>query len=69
MAERNVTPVKLPFKITPPLVIICIIVFLLLIAGSTAFYTVGQEERAVLLFLGKKKDRIFGPGLHYKLPF
>ncbi|MBN1700099.1 MAG: FtsH protease activity modulator HflK [Spirochaetales bacterium] len=69
MAIRNVTPVKLPFKVTPVIVVIAVIVILALIAASTGIYQVGAEETAVILFLGKKKDGTVGPGLHFKLPF
>jgi membrane protease subunit HflK len=69
MAIRNGTPVKLPFKVTPTIIIIAIIIILVLIIVSTSFYTVGQEETAVILFLGKKRDQTVGPGLHFKFPF
>ncbi|MBN2738546.1 MAG: FtsH protease activity modulator HflK [Spirochaetales bacterium] len=69
MSERNVTPLKLPFKVTPPLVIIAIIIIVVLTGISTSVYTVGQQEEAVILFFGKKRSETVGPGLHFKLPF
>ena len=69
MAVRNVTPVNLPFKVTPVTIIIAILVIIAASGLFTSFYTVGQEERAVILFLGKKRDQTVGPGLHFKLPF
>lgn len=69
MSERNVTPLKLPFKVTPTLIIIAIIIILVLTGISTGVYTVGQQEEAVILFFGKKRTETVGPGLHFKLPF
>jgi membrane protease subunit HflK len=68
MAVRNVTPVKLPFKLTPKIVIIGIIGIIAFAAVTSCFFTVGQEEEAVVLVLGKLST-IVGPGLHFKLPF
>lgn len=41
---------------------------LLLAASFTSFYSVGTDEKVVILFLGKFV-RTTGPGLHMKLPF
>ncbi|MBN2533882.1 MAG: FtsH protease activity modulator HflK [Spirochaetales bacterium] len=68
MAIRNVTPVKLPFKLTPKKIIIAIIAVIVFIGATSSFFTVGQEEEAVVLLLGKLST-IVGPGLHFKIPF
>jgi membrane protease subunit HflK len=68
MAVRNVTPVKLPFKLTPKIIIIAVIALILFIAATSSFFTVGQQEEAVVLLLGKM-SKIVGPGLHFKIPF
>jgi modulator of FtsH protease HflK len=68
MAIRNVTPEKLPFKLTPKIIIIAVIALILFIAATSSFFTVGQEEEAVVLLLGKM-SKIVGPGLHFKFPF
>lgn len=68
MAIRNVTPVKLPFKLTPKIIIIAIAAIILFIGATSSFFTVGQEEEAVILLLGRM-SKIVGPGLHFKIPF
>ena len=68
MAVRNVTPIKLPFKLTPKVAGIGIAALILFIAATSCFFTVGQEEEAVVLLLGKL-SKIVGPGLHFKIPF
>lgn len=45
-----------------------IIAILFLIAAFSSFYTVDQEEEAVVLLFGKY-NRTTGPGLHFKMPF
>ncbi len=58
---------KLPsFKKAKGLWIVVLIV-LALIAGSSAYYTVGPEETGVVLRFGQYV-RESGPGLHFKLP-
>ncbi len=37
--------------------------------GSQSFFTVQQTEKALVLQLGEPVDKVFGPGLHFKLPF
>jgi membrane protease subunit HflK len=68
MAVRNVTPIKLPFKLTPKRILIAIIAIVAFAAVTSCFFTVGQEEEAVVLLLGKL-SKIVGPGLHFKIPF
>ncbi|MEM9291414.1 MAG: FtsH protease activity modulator HflK [Acidobacteriota bacterium] len=47
-----------------------IIIVLALMAGWTSFFTVGPEEKAVVLRFGQySQARVFGPGLHLKIPF
>jgi modulator of FtsH protease HflK len=58
---------KLPnFKKARGLWVVVLIV-LAIIAGSSAYYTVGPEETGVVLRFGKYV-RESGPGLHFKLP-
>ncbi len=68
MSERDVTPGKFPQRLSPKSLIIIIVVVLLLITFFTCFYTVDQQDEAVVLRFGKF-NRITGPGLHFKLPF
>ncbi len=53
-------------KKTAPLLIL---IFVLLIGGSQAFFTVYQTQKAILLQLGKPVGEPRGPGLHFKMPF
>ncbi len=46
-----------------------IIVFLLFVAGSDAFYIVKQTERAILLQFGQIIQADIAPGLHFKMPW
>lgn len=66
---RNVSNFQLPKKINPVLIIIIIVVIAVLWGLGSTFFIVGQDESAVVLFFGQKKDEIVGPGLHFKLPF
>ncbi len=47
---------------------VAVVVLGLLIGGRSAFYTVGPDEQAVVLRLGKFAD-VAEPGFHFKLPF
>ena len=51
-----------------PVVCIGIAILLVLVAGSSSYYTVEPEEKAVVLRLGKVQA-IEGSGLHFKIPF
>ncbi|MBL6990143.1 MAG: FtsH protease activity modulator HflK [Bacteriovoracaceae bacterium] len=55
---------KSKFKIFGPLSV----VLLILIAGFTSYYTVGPDEEAVAIRLGKYIGT-YPPGLHFKIPF
>lgn len=55
-------------RINPRKILGIILAILILIAAFSSFYTVEQEEEAVVLLFGKY-DRTTGPGLHFKLPF
>lgn len=57
---------RFPFK--PGVLAALAAAFLALVTASTVFYSVGPDERAVVLFLGKYV-RLTGPGLHMKLPW
>ncbi len=46
-----------------------VIVVLLIILGSSAFYTVDQTEYALVIELGKPVRVVKEPGLHLKIPF
>lgn len=46
-----------------------IIIFLLFVAGSDAFYIVKQTERAILLQFGQIVEADIPPGLHFKMPW
>lgn len=49
-----------------------ILIMLLLIVGGVAsqsLFVVQQSEQAIVLQLGEPRDQIYGPGLHFKLPF
>ncbi len=49
----------------PVLVGIILAVFLV----GQSFFTVHETEQALVLQLGVPKDEVYGPGLHFKLPF
>lgn len=55
-------------RIKPRVVFGIIIAIVVLFAVFSSFYTVDQEEEAVVLLFGKY-DRTTGPGLHFKMPF
>ncbi len=50
-------------------VVSIIIVVLLIVLGSSAFYTVDQTEYALVIELGKPVRVVKEPGLHFKIPF
>lgn len=51
-----------------PLVYLAVVVVLVLV-GSQSFFTVHQTQKALVLQLGDPIDAIYGPGIHFKLPF
>lgn len=68
MAERNVTPGRVPVKMTPKMIIIVLIVVIGAVLLLNSFYSVDAKEQAVILTFGRF-SRITGPGLHTKIPF
>ena len=46
-----------------------IIAFVALIVISGSFGTIGAGERGILLQFGAVKDKVFGEGLYFKIPF
>ncbi len=65
MAERNVTPMQFPLKVSMVLGILGAVVAVAFLA--TSFYVVDQTEEAVVLTFGKYASTQ-GPGLHFKMP-
>ena len=51
-----------------PLLIV-IILLVVVVAGSQCFFTVHQTQTALVLQLGEPLDKVYGPGLHFKMPF
>ncbi len=43
--------------------------FVAILLMGQSFFTVHETEKALVLQLGVPKDAIYGPGLHFKLPF
>ena len=60
---------------TPRRILLIGIAFIMLLAGSSGFYTVSEGQQAIVLRLGKivglenNQAQITGPGLHPKWPF
>ncbi len=48
-------------------IVAAIVVFVLV--ASQSFFTVHQTQKALVLQLGEPIDKVYGPGLHFKLPF
>lgn len=46
-----------------------IVLLLIVVVGSQCFFTVHQTQTALVLQLGDPLDRVYGPGLHFKMPF
>ena len=55
------------YKPTPRTVLIGLLALLAIVLAATSYYTVGPDESAVVLRLGRY-NRLAGPGLHFKLP-
>jgi membrane protease subunit HflK len=68
MSERDVTPGRVPRRITPKAILIVVIVILVLITVFSSFFVVDQRETAAVLRFGRFV-RMAEPGLHFKLPF
>jgi len=65
MAERNVTPMQFPLKVSMVLGILGAVVVIAFLA--TSFFVVDQTEESVVLTFGKYTSTQ-GPGLHFKMP-
>ncbi|MFT4301894.1 MAG: protease modulator HflC [Desulfovibrio sp.] len=48
---------------------IVVILLIVVVAGSQCFFTVHQTQTALVLQLGEPLDKVYGPGLHFKMPF
>ncbi len=48
---------------------VVIVAFVAVLFVWQGFFTVHETEKALVLQLGVPKDKIYGPGLHFKLPF
>ncbi|MBN1836596.1 MAG: FtsH protease activity modulator HflK [Spirochaetales bacterium] len=68
MSERDVTPGRVPRRITPKAILIVVIVILALITVFSSFFVVDQREVALVLRFGRFV-RVAEPGLNFKLPF
>jgi membrane protease subunit HflK len=68
MSERDVSPGRMPRRLTPRALVIVVIVILALITVFSSFFVVDQKETAAVLLFGRF-NRMAEPGLHFKLPF
>ena len=67
MFERNITPPKLPFTLTPKMIALITGAVVIISIALSSFFIVDQTEESVVLRFGKF-SRIVGPGLNFKLP-
>ena len=44
------------------------LIIILVLIGSQSIFIVNQTEKALVIQLGDPVDRVFGPGLHFKIP-
>ena len=51
-----------------PLLLVIVALAVLALA-SQCFFTVHQTQKALVLQLGEPLPEVYGPGLHFKLPF
>lgn len=67
---REVSEIRLPKlpKLPAKSILLGVVVVLVLIFLSNAFYQVGPDEEAVVLRLGKYRGKTFEPGLHLRIP-
>lgn len=49
--------------------LLIIILILIAFVASQSLFTVHQTQQAIILQLGNPKDKVYGPGLHIKVPF
>lgn len=68
MSERDVTPPRTPFNLSPRTLTVVVIVLVVVGILMSSFFVVDQTEEAVVLRLGNY-NRTVGPGLQFKLPF
>ena len=45
------------------------IFFVVALGVSISVFTVDQTQQAIVIMLGKPMEGVFGPGLHFKIPF
>lgn len=46
-----------------------IILFVIVLVASQALFTVDQTQQVIVIQLGKPLEGVYGPGLHFKIPF
>jgi len=68
MSERDITPGRMPRRLTPKAIILVVVVILALITVFSSFFVVDPQEEAAVLRFGRY-IRMAAPGLHFKLPF
>ena len=44
------------------------LIIILVLIGSQSIFIVNQTEKALVIQLGDPVDKVFGPGLHFKIP-
>ena len=44
-------------------------VFVIVLVASQALFTVDQTQQVIVIQLGKPLEGVYGPGLHFKIPF
>ena len=49
--------------------VLTLVALVLLVIGTQGFFTVYQTQRALVLQLGEPLPQVYGPGLHFKIPF
>ena len=48
---------------------IVILLLVVVVVGSQCFFTVHQTQTALVLQLGEPLNKVYEPGLHFKMPF
>ena len=48
---------------------LALVLLVLVVVVSQTFFTVHQTQKALVLQLGDPLQRVYGPGLHVKIPF
>ena len=49
--------------------VLTLVALVLLVIGTQGFFTVHQTQKALVLQLGEPLSQVYGPGLHFKIPF